>query len=250
MFTRIAIPLALIALTVSAFVPALGQTCPPMLGDARRLVLVTTASMAAFRATVQIFERGSLDAPWRPVQRPEPAVVGLSGIAWGHPFRNLARVGEPLKIEGDKRTPAGVYRIGRSFGFAASSRPGYLHLKSGETVCVDDPSSPAYNTITSRAEIGSKVHAEDMRGIELYRRGLVIDYPTDAAGRGGSCMFIHVWQASDRGTVGCVALPEASVADLQDFAQDGAVVAILSQDMLDRFAGCLPETSATLAPWR
>lgn len=239
-FIRTAIQLTIFAL-LSICPTAQSKTCIEPLDDARRLVLVTTASMATFQATVQLFERASPDVPWRSVQDPEPAVVGLSGLAWGHAFRTWARDGEPSKTEGDKRTPAGIYRIGRSFGSVSSSRSGYLHLKSGETVCVHDPSSPAYNTITSRGEIGSSVHAEDMGGVDLYRRGLVIDYPTDAARRGGSCIFIHVWRASNRGTVGCIALPEARVEALQDFAQDGAVIAILPHDTLQRFAGCLPE---------
>ena len=54
-----------------------------------------------------------------------------------------------MKVEGDKRAPAGFYKIGRSFGFAASHRPGYLRITDG-TTCVDDLSSPAYNTITTR----------------------------------------------------------------------------------------------------
>jgi L,D-peptidoglycan transpeptidase YkuD (ErfK/YbiS/YcfS/YnhG family) len=243
MLARTTIPLAVLALLLP--VRAQGQTCIEPLGDARRLVMVTTASMTTLTASVQLFERASTDAPWRSVQALGPAVVGASGLAWGHPFRKWARDGEPFKVEGDKRTPAGIYRIGRSFGFAPSSRPGYLHLKR-QTVCVDDPSSPAYNTIASRAEIGSRTRGEDMRRIRHYRRGLVVDYPTDAARRGGSCIFIHIWEASGRGTAGCVALPEARVETLQDFAQAGAVIAILPHGALDRFAGCLPEASAAL----
>ena len=33
-----------------------------------------------------------------------------------------------------------------------------------------------------------------MRATLLYRRGLVVDYPTDAANKAGSCIFIHVWR--------------------------------------------------------
>jgi D-alanyl-D-alanine dipeptidase len=197
--------------------------------------------MATFRASVQLFERTAADAPWRSVQTLGPAVVGASGLAWGRPFLDWASTGGPVKVEGDKRTPAGVYRIGRSFGFGASSRPGYLRLEAGKTVCVDDPASPAYNRITSRAEIGAETRGEDMGRIRLYRRGLVIDYPTDAAHKGGSCIFIHIWQSSKHPTLGCLALPEARVRILQDFAQDGAVIAILPARMLDRFAGCLPQ---------
>ena len=45
--------------------------------------------------------------------------------------------------------PAGIYRIGRSFGILPSSRPNYLRV-TDDTVCVNEPSSPHYNAITSR----------------------------------------------------------------------------------------------------
>ena len=178
--------------------------------------------------------------PWHAVNTSEPAVLGDSGMAWGPDFHGIALRGEPQKSDGDMRSPGGIYRVGRSFGFAASSRPAYLQLLPRKTVCVDDPSSPAYNTITTRAAIGSNVHTEDMSG-NLYRRGLVIDYPTDAAAKSGSCIFIHVWRAAERGTSGCVGLPEPRVASLQDFSGRPTAVAILPHGAIGRFAGCLPE---------
>jgi L,D-peptidoglycan transpeptidase YkuD (ErfK/YbiS/YcfS/YnhG family) len=244
------IPLVLAALLPQAIAPALGQTCLGPAQDVRRLVLVTAPTMNTSAATAQLFERDAAEAPWRAVHVAEPATLGLAGMAWGVGFRHLARDSEPLKIEGDMRTPAGIYRIGRSFGFDASSRPGYLRLERGKTVCVDDPSSAAYNTITLRAALGSKVHAEDMGRIELYRRGLVIDYPTDAAAKGGSCIFIHVWSAADRGTAGCIALPAPRVAALQDFAERDAGLAVMPQRALGRFAGCLPQPQAMPSPSR
>jgi hypothetical protein len=57
---------------------------------------------------------------------------------------------------------------------------------------VEDPSSPFYNTITKRSEIGS-VEADDMRSSPFYRSGLFVDYPSDRATRRGSCILIHIW---------------------------------------------------------
>ena len=220
---------------------AFGQTCPAPLHDAKRLVLVTTESMDSTPATAQLFERVSVNDPWRLLGVAEPALVGRAGMAWAPAFRHLARAGEPVKVEGDKRAPAGVYRIGASFGTIPSSRPGYQHI-TDDTVCVDDPSSSAYNTIASRALIGPKVTAENMsKALPMYRRGLLVDYPTDAAARAGSCIFIHVWRAPNRGTGGCVSMPEARVEALQDFAETGAVLAILPRHALGRLRGCLPQ---------
>src|SRR5262249_26237381 len=155
--------------------------------------------------------------PWRVFSASEPAVVGRAGIAWAPSFRRLAKGREPIKIEGDKRAPAGVYPIGTTFGTEPSSRPGHVKVNA-DTVCVDDPDSPEYNKITTRGVIGPNVHAENMgRALPMYRHGLLVDYPTDIATKAGSCIFIHVWRSSTRGTAGCVALPEERVLALQDF---------------------------------
>lgn len=221
------------------FSPVLAASCPPPLAQAKRLVLVTTQSMDTALAALQLFTRRSADMPWKRVSAVEPAVVGKAGLGWGYPFLDAKEGEEPEKVEGDNRTPAGFFRIGASFGFAPSRRRGYIELKSGETVCVEDPSSPLYNTITKRSDIGA-VLADDMRSSPFYRSGLFVDYPSDGATRRGSCILIHIWSAPDKGTAGCVGLPEPRVEALQEFSRGGTVIAILPATAFDRFPGCLP----------
>ena len=218
---------------------ALAQTCPAPLADARRLVLVTADTMSSTTADVQRFIRASLSAPWTPESGPVSALIGHKGVGWAHAFRSFAQAGEPVKVDGDKRVPAGFYKIGRPFGFGPSQRPRYMRIGEGMT-CVDDPRSPAYNTITSRAQVGWQVSGENMWRVPEYRRGLLVNYPTDRAARAGSCIFIHVRRPDAKGTAGCVALPELQVEALQDFAEGGAVLAVLPRQALDRFKGCLP----------
>lgn len=218
---------------------AVAQSCPEPLASARRLVLVTADTLSSTSATVQRFERAGSDVPWQLSGGPATALIGHKGVGWAHAFRGYARKGEPVKVEGDKRVPAGFYKIGGSFGFAVSDRPGYLRITDGMT-CVDDLSSPAYNTITTRAEVGSKVHGENMWRVPEYRRGLLVEYPSDRKARAGSCIFIHLQLPGKTGTSGCVALPEPQLEALQDHIQSGAVLAILPRQALDRFKGCLP----------
>jgi len=229
--------LAAIALLAPSLV--LAQSCPQPLASATKLVLVVADPMSSTAAVLRQFERASPGAPWRAVGGSESALIGYRGVAWAHSFRAFARDHEPVKIDGDKRVPAGFFPIGRSFGFAASPRADYLRVTTG-TVCIDDPSSPAYNTITTRDKIGWKVHGENMWRIPQYRRGLLIDYPTDAKARAGSCIFIHLRLPASTGTNGCVALPEPQLASLQDFARSGAVLAVVPRQALPRFKGCLP----------
>jgi L,D-peptidoglycan transpeptidase YkuD (ErfK/YbiS/YcfS/YnhG family) len=215
-----------------------GQSCPEPLASARRLVLVTAKDMTTSAASIQRFERGSPNGSWRSAGGPQSALIGRNGMAWAHAFRALAQRGEPIKVDGDKRVPAGFYRIGASFGFGASGRPNYLQVGEG-TVCVDEPASPAYNTITTRAKVGWQVHGENMWRVPAYRHGLLVDYPTDRKSRAGSCIFIHVRLPDAKGTAGCVAVPEPQVVELQDFAEPGAVLAVLPDQARGRL-GCLP----------
>lgn len=219
---------------------ALAQTCPVSLANARKLVLVTPDIMTSTTATLRRFTRTSADAAWRADAGPVTATIGRGGTAWSHAFRSYALAGEPVKIDGDKRVPAGIYPIGRSFGFGPSRLKGYLRIEEGMT-CVDDPSSPAYNTITSRAQVGWKVGGENMWRVPEYRRGLVIDYPTNRTAKAGSCIFIHVRKPGAPGTSGCVSLPEPEVERLQQFVSGGAVLAVVPRAALGRFAGCLPD---------
>jgi len=216
--------------------------CPSALRDVTRLVLVITASMADTRATLRTFERATKEEAWLPVSEPEPAVVGVSGLAWGHPFVSFAEQGEPEKREDDKRTPAGIYGFGATFGFEDAKRDGHLRLASGEHYCVDDVRSPHYGRIVPRSVAGEGMSGEEMAAIDVYKRGIVIDYPPKRQSRAGSCIFVHIWEGEGIGTSGCVALVEARVAQLQKWAKaDRTAIAILPQAALSRFKGCLPQ---------
>jgi L,D-peptidoglycan transpeptidase YkuD (ErfK/YbiS/YcfS/YnhG family) len=112
--------------------PVYAEACPGPITKASRLVLVTTQSMSTAPATLQLFTRTSANKPWKRVSAAEAAVVGKAGLGWGYPFLNVKANEEPEKVEGDNWTPAGFFRIGRSFGFGSkrsreSTRLVYLH---------------------------------------------------------------------------------------------------------------------------
>jgi L,D-peptidoglycan transpeptidase YkuD (ErfK/YbiS/YcfS/YnhG family) len=226
------------AVTVSS--SAFAQSCPVVMQTASRLILVTVPSLTSSAGMLRLFERPREGADWRLVHGAQPVMVGRRGVGWSRAFRDLAGDNEPLKVEGDERTPAGIYPVGRPFGFEPSALANYLQL-TFDTVCVEEPSSPAYNTITSRKLVGRSVGKDIMRASSLYRRGLLVDYPTDGADKAGSCIFLHVWRNSSSGTSGCVVMPEKRVVALQEFANKHAtVVAIIPESALHRLSDCLP----------
>lgn len=213
----------------------------PALDGALRLIRVSTADMNTAVALLETFERPSTDAPWQPVGALREAVVGLKGLAWGGPWRHLAREGEPLKQEGDKRSPAGLYALGAPFGFEPSSEAGYLQLVTDQHICVEDVRSELYGQIVSRTAIAPGIKFDQMRAEPLYRAGLVVDYPPDRERKAGSCIFIHVWRKPGQGTAGCVAMDEANVTEIRAWASAlPTAIAILPSGATERFAGCLP----------
>jgi len=232
------------ALAASTANAARAQTCPAVIEHATRLALVTANGMQTSAARLALYSRENRTAPWRRLGAAQPVRLGEFGMAWGTGFMQLARGGEPVKHERDWRTPAGIYRIGAPFGFAPSKRAGYVLLKAGQTFCVDDVKSPAYNTITTIQRVGPRVHGERMRNIPDYRHGLFIDYPSNHSKPAGSCIFIHMWSAPGEATAGCIAMPEARVVALQNFAASGAVIAIVPRGAVGRFQGCLPGAGA------
>jgi L,D-peptidoglycan transpeptidase YkuD (ErfK/YbiS/YcfS/YnhG family) len=212
-----------------------------VLENARQLALVVTKGMNARAARMNAYERDAAGDPWRPHGAETQVVVGASGLGWGWTFASAASGGEPIKTEGDMRSPAGFFPIGAPFGFAAAPLAGHLTLSPGKTFCVDDPRSPHYGRIVSRADAGVKTSGEDMASISLYRFGLVVDYPPNATAKAGSCIFIHIWRSSDKGTSGCVAMAEKDVRALQAWTRPGeSVIAVLPEKALAKYAACLP----------
>jgi L,D-peptidoglycan transpeptidase YkuD (ErfK/YbiS/YcfS/YnhG family) len=216
--------------------------CPKMLWTATRLLLVISPDMSVDQASARRFERASRGSTWREVRSAMPVALGGHGLGWAWNQTDLAESGEPTKTEGDKRTPAGVFAIGPAFGFAAEGPGGgYLPLKRSQSICVNDPRSDRYNEIVSKGAVDAGISRETMSEISLYRRGLRIEFPTSREERGGSCIFIHVWRRRDAPTLGCLAVAEDDVVELQRWAAAApAVVAVLPRQALERLKSCLP----------
>jgi len=159
-----------------------------------------------------------------------PIVVGSRGMGWGigligagYPAARIES--EPIKREGDGKSPAGVFALGTAFGDAAQPLPGiklpYLTL-TPTIECVDDITSKNYNRIVDRSTVTPDWNSsEHMRDVgEAYRWGIVIDHnatvPGGTAPRpgGGSCVFLHIWHSSDSGTAGCTAMMKSDLESL------------------------------------
>ena len=211
-----------------------------------QVVLVTTADWAASAATVQRFERAGPGAEWRPVGKTLPARIGERGLAWGSGLHAVPRGAVERKREGDRRAPAGVFRITGAFG--VEEKTGGLRLPvtllSPTLEAVDDPASRHYNRIVDRARIAQPDwrSSEKMGAIPDYALGLVVAHNPQRVPGAGSCIFLHLGKPRRTGTAGCTVLRERDLTPLARWL-DAAREPVLVQLPQAEAAGW-PATSA------
>lgn len=206
------------------WVPLRFQPAPRSLVGATQLVVVTTTGWDSTTGELRRFVRDGDDSPWRRAGKVVPIVVGRTGLAWGVEFDRFAAAAPttgPRKLEGDGRSPAGIFPLDRAFGFAPADSMRWIRLPylplTPSIECVDDTSSVHYNAMVDRSAVPRVdwQSSEHMRQIGQYRLGVIIGYnaapPVKAR---GSCIFFHIWGGPRSTTVGCTALDASELAQL------------------------------------
>jgi L,D-peptidoglycan transpeptidase YkuD (ErfK/YbiS/YcfS/YnhG family) len=179
----------------------------------RQLVLVTVADWNTDHGMLRTYTRGAHG--WVAAGVAAPVTIGKTGAGWGLGL-NAPQSGGPVKREGDNRSPAGAFRIGDTFGYAASvdTAMPYRALNATE-YCVDVSGAAHYNRIVDANVVGAaavKGSTEPMRrdlhanGDQRYRMGFVIEQNPQAKAQAGSCIFAHLWQSPTDATAGCTAM--------------------------------------------
>ncbi|HEV7991926.1 MAG TPA: L,D-transpeptidase family protein [Gemmatimonadaceae bacterium] len=190
------------------------------IAGAMQLVLVTTPAWDSTSGTLRQYERDRPGQPWRAVGAAIPIVLGQTGLAWDDAI-GVAAPGEPVKREGDGKSPAGAFALDTAFGFSDREslswvRLPYLQLQRS-TECVDDSRSAHYNTIVDRTRVSAVdwTSSERMRAIDQYTFGVHVAYNAapPRAGR-GSCIFLHVWAGPTSVTAGCTAMESTALQEL------------------------------------
>src|SRR5829696_6933583 len=198
--------------------PATRRLATPLDGS-QQLVLVVTPAWESTGGTLRRFVRESDAGAWREVGASVPIVVGRTGVAWDDSQVKPA-AGEPVKREGDGRSPAGAFALDTAFGFDIRQivpwvRLPYVRLRT-TTECVDDPRSVHYNTIVDRDRVPRVdwTSSEKMREIEEYAYGVHVAYNAPPGPSRGSCIFLHIWAGPRSVTAGCTAMSEAALKQL------------------------------------
>ena len=193
-----------------------------LVAKADKLLVVTTPDWNSVHGTLNRYVRSH--GKWKQLGKSVPIVVGKNGMGWDPA---LAKGDGPVKHEGDGRSPAGIYPIHQTFGFAPSlgGSPEYFSLTPA-TECVDDVNSSQYAHIVNNEKVGKDWNSsEHMRSIDLYRWGAVVPYNmTNTKAGAGSCIFLHIAPTSGNGTAGCTAMPEANIEEIVHWIGKGAVL--------------------------
>lgn len=156
-------------------------------------LLVVTAGNDLPQAKVALYSLKTT-GQWSAEIKDIPAVIGKNGATTN-------------KIEGDNKTPLGLYKISLVFGLSPDNivNMPFRQITANDKY-IDDPEHHDYNSWIV-GETSAKSYETMLRQDGLYELGAVIDYNTNPVISGkGSAIFIHIWRGNSIGTEGCIAM--------------------------------------------
>lgn len=175
---------------------------PLLLFSSEQFILIVSEEMQSSHAKMECYEDG------KKLFETIDVNLGANGLGWGLGLYELAqKKGEPLKYEGDKKAPAGIFKLTALFGYEKDPKyklP-YLHATQ-DLLCVDDSDSKYYNTIISNPSDMPKSYEVMRREDVQYELGVVVAHNTEGIKQRGSCIFMHVHKSKDAPTAGCSAM--------------------------------------------
>ena len=176
--------------------------CSISLSASQQILLVVAHDFNTSSASLEFFEDDTIIYTAK-------VNLGKNGLGWGVGVVNFSKKkGEPYKHEGDNRAPAGVFKLGNTFGYGYThefSLP-YLHTAK-ELICVDDSTSHFYNQII-QAHGDEKSFEYMQREDNQYKYGVTVQHNQEAIPQRGSCIFLHIQKEEGSGTAGCTSMRE------------------------------------------
>ncbi len=182
----------------------------------RQLILAIAPDWDTDHGTLRLYERDP-GGPWRAVSEPWPVLFGKHGLAWG---RGVAGQEEPglHKREKDWRAPAGIFKVGKVYGYEAALPPGgdYPYHQVGDAdAWVDDPRSLHYNehVVADPKNLPPWFSRERMKSGDFAYHWLIeIEHNEHPAIPGeGSAIFFHIRRGETRPTSGCTTMAEENL---------------------------------------
>ena len=138
---------------------------------------------------------------WKLAIAPVRASIGRNGFAQ-----------ENEKIEGDGKTPNGLYALGQLFSYEATvdTKIPFQQVDSLDK-WIDDSTSNDYNKYVRGATNAKSFENLKLKSID-YKYCMVIEYNTQPVVKGkGSAIFFHVADEKYSPTAGCVSIAESDM---------------------------------------
>ncbi len=172
-----------------------------LLHSSQQIILVVSDDFASPKAQLECYEGsnslcGTIDVN-----------IGKNGLGWGIGEKQLhQKQNEPLKYEGDKKAPIGVFKLTNLYGYSKTHNFNMPYLYTSKNlICVDDSNSPFYNQVIEAN--GDEKSFENMkRSDHQYELGIMVAHNSEAIEKRGSCIFLHVKKEEDAPTAGCTSM--------------------------------------------
>jgi L,D-peptidoglycan transpeptidase YkuD (ErfK/YbiS/YcfS/YnhG family) len=184
--------------------------------EVRQLIVVRTPAPNHTTGFLEAYEKNA--GTWTAVGQRIEVTVGRSGLAPA--THSASKPDQPIKREGDGKSPAGIFSFGHIFGYAPAAEVNfkmpYTHATEA-LECVDDSNSAYYNQLVDNQSVKKDwTSSEFMRRQDhQYRWGIVVNHNTSPTlPMGGSCIFLHIWREPGASTSGCTAMSEANLLEL------------------------------------
>jgi len=235
-------PLRLL-LFVGAFLGLMSRVGAAVPGDTRQLLVGLAKDWDSQKALLWAFDRDP-GGNWRlAFDAPIPVLLGKGGLAWGRGLAPATPETNLAKVEGDRRTPAGIFRIGRIYGYGKAlpgGNPYPYHQVGPWDAWVDDVKNPHYNRhyVAKPGNVPSWFESQRMRhGDAAYEYLVEIRHNADPPVPGyGSAIFFHIRRGEDRPSHGCTVMAKSDLLRVMAWlrAEAKPVYAVLPKAEYDR----------------
>lgn len=180
----------------------------------KQVLLVSSGSWNATTGNLQRYEQNK--GKWKAVGESISVELGSKGLAWGLGLHSVPDGAKNLKYEGDKKSPAGIFRL--AFAFGATSLKLKYPYKQMSSVhrCVDDSKSISYNRVIDSKKIPKDYTTYEHMKLAsgLYDYGIFVEHNVAQVPMRGSCIFLHIRKGAARPTVGCTAMDRDKIKEL------------------------------------
>jgi len=219
--------------------PAQPKAKPNPSGQPQQMILAVADNNNSPTGRLQLFSRDA-QGNWKADSDTWSVNFGKNGLAWGiglHPDQNGSK-----KQEGDWRTPAGVFRVGKVLGNPAQPPAGGkgwpYHHKTELDTWPENSSNPFYNQLYTVDPANKPNWYEKERfrlGDPAYHYLIVVDHnrkrdsidetPRSIPGY-GSAIFFHTQRQYANGkpkpSAGCTTMPRERLVEVINWLEPGS----------------------------